>query len=82
MRGFFSPADGQSGLHTNPVGVSLLAITSGQATHVLNETPLSRAGSLLQGLAVLSGMGQTENRATMLFKSTASRDNSWLAALV
>ena len=33
---------------TSPVGVSLLAKASGQSTTSLNDTPLSRAGSLLQ----------------------------------
>ncbi len=38
----------------------------------------SRTGA--SSLATQSGY--TENRATMVFKSTANRDNSWLAALV
>ncbi|PTS92456.1 hypothetical protein DBR24_29900 [Pseudomonas sp. HMWF006] len=32
-----------------PVGVSLLAIAAYQAVLKVNDTPLSRAGSLLQG---------------------------------
>jgi len=36
--------------HTINVGASLLAIAVCQSLHVLTDTPLSRAGSLPQGL--------------------------------
>ncbi|PYC16202.1 hypothetical protein DMX02_22895 [Pseudomonas jessenii] len=40
---------------TNPfVGLRLLAIAVCQSADPLNDTPLSRAGSLLQGIAVHS----------------------------
>ncbi|TBN32244.1 hypothetical protein EYC95_28925 [Pseudomonas sp. BGI-2] len=36
----------------DPVGVSLLAKAVGQSISMLNDRPLSRAGSLLQGMCV------------------------------
>jgi hypothetical protein len=64
------------------VGASLLAKTSVQPTclwliHCFRKQARSHRVQL-----DLQRSDQTENLATILFKSTASRDNSWLAALV
>ncbi|PMV82476.1 hypothetical protein C1X34_31045 [Pseudomonas sp. GW456-12-10-14-TSB6] len=37
-------------INIKPAGASLLAIAGCQSTSTLNDTPLSRAGSLLQGI--------------------------------
>ncbi|OJT52801.1 hypothetical protein BSZ28_05050 [Pseudomonas moraviensis] len=45
--------------YTNPpVGASLLAKASVQSMHSLNDTPLSRAGSLPQGIQFAFRIGQ------------------------
>ena len=57
----------------SPVGASLLAKASGPATSSLNDTPQSRAGSLLQGSGPTLDFAQvslTLGRTTILDKVT------------
>jgi len=71
---------------TSPVGVSLLAKASGQSTTSLNDTPLSRAGSLLQRVSGptldFAGVSLTLGRTTILDNVTFQVQPGHVHALV
>jgi hypothetical protein len=59
----------ESGAAVIPVGVSLLAIAVRQSATMLKLVALSRAGSLLQGTAVISDEVDEPVFMTLLFQS-------------
>ena len=72
--------------HAKPVGAGLLAKAFRQATSSLNDTPLSRAGSLPQGLVYTVKFGQCINsrqyaRTFGYSSSETVSSNAWMAQL-
>ncbi len=80
MRGFFVPVIFAT-THP-PVGASLFAKASVQPIRLWLIHRFREQAHSHRIQRDIKGSDQTENFATILFKSTASRDSSWLAALV